>query len=100
MLDKIFVLRLCTQTALSAAALSGISGDRRAFDVPGVCHGYSDVLVGDQVLDAQLYAGVDNDRPTLVGELPPDLCQFIDDDLPQNMLVLQNVLELSDVLDD
>ena len=100
MLDKIFVLRLRTQTPFAAASLPRVGGDGRAFDVAGVGDGDGNVFVGDEIFDAEFDTGIDDDGSTSVGVHAADLGQFIDDHLTQNAFVLENILELGDVFDD
>src|SRR5437764_1271448 len=98
MLDKIVILRLCTQTTLAASSLTRIGRDGRAFYVPGICDSDRHLLVGDQVFDIELDARVNDHRSAAVTKLPSDLGQFVCDYLAQNAFVLKNILELCDVL--
>ena len=100
MLDKILILRLRPETPLAAASLTGVGGDRRAFDVAGVGDGDRDVFVGDQGLDIEFGVGIDDNRSASVTELSFDLHQFVGDDFAQHAFILENIFELRDVLDD
>ena len=89
--DEILVARPHADAALAAAPLVAIGGDRRPLDVAGVADGDRHVLLGDQVLDAELARlAFDDRRAALVAVLRPHLAQLVDDDLHQQPLAGEN----------
>ena len=74
--DEVFFVRLHAARAASAATLLAVLGDGHALDVAGVADGHDDVLVGDQVLDADVALGRHDLGATLVAVALADLVQL------------------------
>ena len=72
MADEIFVPRPHADATLAAAALIAICRDRGALDVAGVADGDRHVLIGNQILDVDLTARVDDLRAAVVAVLVAD----------------------------
>ena len=68
----VLVARLHADEALAAAALLPVLVERRALDVAGAGGRDDDVLVGDEVLDAELAALLDDVGAPGVAVLRPD----------------------------
>ena len=96
MLDEILLARAHALAARAAAALLAIGRDRRALQVAGVADRHRNLLVGDQVFQADLGGFVLNDGAALVAVLLLDLFQFLDDDAAQLLLAAENGFVLGD----
>ena len=88
--DVVLLARPHADAPLAAAALGAIGGDRRPLDVAGVGHRDRHVLVGDQVLDPQLAALVDDLGPALVAELLAHCLELADHELDQQLLARED----------
>src|SRR5262245_22480069 len=82
-----------------AAPLRFIHRQRRAFDVARMGQRDNHVLVRDQVFERQLDAAIDDLRAAFVGVLLLNRAQLLDDYVPQNALVGEDLFQLGDQLD-
>src|SRR5262249_30231837 len=98
MADEILFSRAHADASLAAAALRTVGRDRGPLDVARVGDGDRHVLVGDQVLDAELTALVDDLGPAPVGELVADALQLGHDQLNEQLLAGQDRAEALDRL--
>src|SRR5690606_35362920 len=89
----VLVARLHADQALAAAALLPVLVERRPLDVAGIRRRDHDVFVGDEILDAEVAAILDDVGPARVAELLLHLPQFVDDDLHQQLVVRQDLAE-------
>ncbi len=96
MLDEILLARAHAFAAGAAAALLTIGRDRRALQVAGVADRHRNLLVGDQVFQAQLGGFVLNFGAARVAVFLLDLFQLFDDDVAQLLLAAQNRFVLGD----
>ncbi len=78
--DEVLFARAHADAALAAAALRAVGRDRRPLDVAGVRDRDRHVLVGDQVLDAELAALLDDLGAALVAELLANRLQLVEHD--------------------
>src|SRR5262252_3636795 len=81
------------------APLRFIHRQRRALDVTRMCQRDHHVLVGYQVFERQLDAALDDLCAPFVGVLLLNRAQFLDDHVPQNSLVSEDLFQLRDQLD-
>jgi hypothetical protein len=81
---------------LAAAPLRPVVRHRGPLDVTGVADRDRHVLVGDQVLDAELAFLLDDLGPPRVAEPVADLAQFVHDNLRQQRLARQDRAEALD----
>ena len=88
--DVVLFARAHADPPLAAAALRAVGRDRRPLDVAGVRDGDRHVLVGDQVLDPQLAALVDDFGAPLVAELFAHRLQLADHELDQQFLARED----------
>ena len=87
--------------ALAAARLAAVRDERLALDVAATADGDDHVLVGDEVVVAELLVGAALDaRAAVLAVLDVQLAQLVADDLEHALGVGQDVLELGDALDD
>ena len=88
--QKILVARAHPDPALAAAALVAVLRQRRALDVSGVADRDGDILVGDQILDAEIALRLDDLRAPFVTVRLAHLPQLVDDDLQQQHITLED----------
>ena len=98
-LDVVAVLHVHPGHAAPAALLRAVGRQRQRLDVAGLRDRDDHLLLGDQVLDADLVLGVGDDRPPLVAEAVGDLPQLLDDDREDARLVAEDRAQLADALD-
>ena len=88
--DEVLLACPHADAALAAAALAAVVGDRGPLDVAGVADGDRHVLLGDQVLGAELaFLGQDLGA-AIVAVLLLHRAQLVDDDLHQQALAGEN----------
>ena len=80
MFDDILFSSLHADETLAAPTLLAVLGQRRAFHITRVGRGDNDVLVGNQVLDAEFAAVFDDLSAALVAVFLANRLQFINDD--------------------
>ena len=95
--DVLFARRHADE-ALAAAALLPVRLERRALDVARVRRGDDDVLVGDEVFDAEVAGLLDEVGAALVAVLRPDRAQLVEDDGHHQLVARQNGAQLLDEL--
>src|SRR5690606_10407102 len=93
MLHEIVVLRRSSEAAFAAAALPRIGRNGRSFYVSGLRDRDRNVLIRNEVFDAQFDTGVDDLSAAFVAETLANIGEFVSDHLPQNAFVIENVLE-------
>ena len=91
MADEVLLARAHADAPLAAAALRAVGRDRRPLDVAGVGDGDRHVLVGDQILDAELAALLDECRCGARREYFSRIAfSSVDDDRHQQLFARQN----------
>src|SRR5262245_15100551 len=88
--DDVFFAGAHADPAAAAASLAPVLGNRGALDVAGSGDGDRDVLVGDQVLDAELALGVHDLGATRIGKPVLDGLQLVNDDLHEQRFARQD----------
>ena len=95
--DVLFARRHADQ-ALAAAPLLPVFVERRALDVARARRRDDDVFVGDQVLDPELAAVLDDLGPAVVAVLRLDGAQLVDDDGHHQVVARQDAAQPLDGL--
>src|SRR6185312_10565070 len=98
MLDEILVARLHARAPGASAALLPVGGDWRALHVAGVAHRDRNLLIGNQIFQADFRRFVFDHGAAFVAVLLFDFFQFLDDDVAQLRLRRKNGFVLRDVL--
>ncbi len=98
-LDVVAVLHVHPGHAAPAALLRSVRRQRQRLDVAGLRDRDDHLLLGDQVLDADLVLGVGDHRAALVAEAVGDLRQLLGDDREHARLVAEDRPQLADPLD-
>ena len=88
--DEVLLARAHADAPLAAAPLRAVGGDRRPLDVAGIRDGDRHVLVGDQILDAELAALLDDHGAALVRELLANRLQLVQDHPHQQLFAREN----------
>ena len=99
-LDRIFILGLCTLKSLATPALRPVSADRRSLDVTAMTDRNDHVLFRDQIFKidvADLFAT--DLRTSIIAMLPSNLVEIILDDSQDDLFVTQNSQVLVDLLE-
>ncbi len=96
--DDVLAGNLGGLDAATTAGLRAIGGRRDRLDVPGRGHGDDDLIVGDQVLEAEVAVVGDEATAPVVAELLSDLRELVFDDLPPPGRVGEDRLEIGDPL--
>ena len=97
---KSLVLGRRAKSSFAAATLTLIGRNRRALDVAAVGNRDRNVFVGNQVLDRELDAFVDDLGAARIAKLFLDFFEFIADHAAQRTLIGQNLFQFGDELDD
>ena len=97
-LDEILFARAHALASGAAAALLPVGRDRGALHVAGMAHRHRDLLVGDQVFQADLGSFVLDDGAALVAVFLLDLFELLHDHAAQLLLAAENRFVLGDAV--
>ena len=98
--DEVLFAGLHAEAAGAAATLLAVDGDGRALEVAGVGDGDGDLLVGDEVFEAELGGLVEDLGAAGVAVLVADLGELLDDDFAELRGRGEDGLVLGDVVAD